>query len=86
MEVSVFPKLAHQLKRFVEVRLDTDPGPEQEKNTAYQKELTHTTARPVYAVVEPREPKEALDVFVGADLLSSPQGKNFSRFLERNIE
>lgn len=84
MEVSIFPKVDHLLESFVEIRLKTDMGTEEEQaaKRSYQEELTGSLSLPIYVVLDPEKPKEYLDRFDGGDL----GGKAFAEFLRRNIK
>jgi thiol:disulfide interchange protein DsbD len=84
MERGVFPKLTQLMKNFVEIRLKTDVGDDQEEKRAYQLKLTQSETQPIYVIVDPSKPDEYIDRFDGADLLAG--GKNFAEFLRRNLK
>ncbi len=87
MEMVIFPRMAHLLKNFVEIRLDTDSSRDEEVQrlrdsyVAYQKRLTGSVTRPIYVVLNPADPETVLDRFDGSDIT----GKRFERFLSRNV-
>lgn len=88
MEVSIFPKLASDLSRYVEIRLHTDKEKDAEevaRSARFQElkvALTGSAANPIYVIVDPREPRKALAIHEGADL---PGGeRTFRPFLTKN--
>ena len=63
VEEVVFPRIPELLSRVVQVRINTDPNPDFEKNMAYMDALVGTSARPTYALVFPSDPDTALSSF-----------------------
>ncbi len=83
MEVSIFPRLAEQLDRFVELRLHTDVPGQKERNQRfieYQLELTGVRTQPIYVIVDPEHPDKPLGRFDGA-LPTGASSKPFEDFL-----
>jgi hypothetical protein len=83
MEEKVFPKpaVAGKLKEdFIEARLHYDTGPSIEANKKLQKDLAHSTANPVYVIIDPQTGKV---VRKKAGLMSA---EKFLEFLQGKVK
>lgn len=87
MEVSIFPKLAADLRRYVEVRLHTDRVSDAAQEALsksfqeYEERLTGSQGNPIYAIVDPADPEKLIGKFEGLDISG---GKDFGDFLRKH--